>query len=192
MKDVLINHSRISGKFLEIYTNNEYFLIGFRCTGKTTVGRIIANKLHMEFIDADDELVKQQKMPISEIVDKHGWAYFRQKESEIIKEIASMNNQLVATGGGVILNNDNVDYMKKSGTIIWLKATPETVKNRILQDEKTEQSRPSLTSKGLIDEIEETIKTRTPLYQAAMEFYIDTDNVQIEEVVSKVLKKLEK
>jgi shikimate kinase len=168
------------------------FLIGFRCTGKTTVGRIIANKLHMEFIDADDELVKQQKMPISEIVDKHGWAYFRQKESEIIKKIASMNNQLVATGGGVILNNDNVDYMKKSGTIIWLKATPETVKNRILQDEKTEQSRPSLTSKGLIDEIEETIKTRTPLYQAAMEFCIDTDNVQIEEVVSKVLEKLEK
>jgi shikimate kinase len=166
------------------------YLIGFRCTGKTTVGKIIANKLKMKFIDADDEIVKQQGMPISDIVDKHGWAYFREKESGIIKEISGMGNTVVATGGGVILNKDNVEHMKKSGTVIWLRANPETVKNRILQDEKTEQSRPSLTAKGLIDEIQETIESRTPLYQEAMKLYIDTDEVEIDEVVDRVIEKL--
>lgn len=165
------------------------YLIGFRCTGKTTAGKIIADKLHMEFIDADDEIVKQQGMPISDIVAKHGWEYFREKESGIIKEISSKDGQVVATGGGVILNMDNVVHMKKNGIIIWLRAKPETVKNRILQDEKTRQSRPSLTSKGLIDEIEETIETRKPYYQKAMKFYIDTDDVDIEEVADRIISK---
>ena len=66
------------------------FLIGFRCTGKTTIGRIIADTIQMGFIDADDEIVKQQGMPISDIVNKHGWDYFREKESCIIKEISDM------------------------------------------------------------------------------------------------------
>jgi len=167
------------------------YLIGFRCTGKTTVGKIIANKLKVEFIDADDEIVKQQGMQISDIVDKHGWTYFREKESDIIKEISGMGNTVVATGGGVILNKDNVEHMKKSGTVIWLRANPETVKNRILQDEKTKQSRPSLTSKGLIDEIQETIEIRTPLYKEAMKFHIDTDEKGIEEVADRIVKRLD-
>ncbi|MCJ7773819.1 MAG: shikimate kinase [Desulfobacterales bacterium] len=167
------------------------FLIGFRCTGKTTIGRIIADTLQMGFIDADDEIVKQQGMPISDIVDKHGWDYFREKESGIIKEISDMENHVVATGGGVVLNKDNVAHMKKSGIVIWLRANPETVQNRILQDEKTKQSRPSLTSKGLIDEIEETMEIRKPYYQEAMEFYIDTDKVEIDEVAGKILENLD-
>jgi len=165
------------------------YLIGFRCTGKTTVGKIIAHKLNMSFLDADDEIVKQQGMPISDIVDKHGWPYFREKESGIIKEISGMDNNVVATGGGVILNRENVEHMKRSGTVIWLKANPETVIKRILQDDKTEQSRPSLTSKGLIDEIQETIEVRMPLYQEAMEFYIDTDDIKVEEVADRIISK---
>ena len=111
------------------------------------------------------------------------------RKSDIIKEISGMGNTVVATGGGVILNKDNVEHMKKSGTVIWLRANPETVKNRMLKDEKTEQSRPSLTSKGLVDEIKETIETRMPLYQEAMEFYIDTDDIKVEEVADRIISK---
>ena len=102
-----------------------------------------------------------------------------------------MGNTVVATGGGVILNKDNAEHMKKNGIVIWLRANPETVKNRILQDEKTEQSRPSLTAKGLIDEIQETIETRTPLYQETMKFHIDTDEVEIDEVADRIVKRLD-
>jgi shikimate kinase len=167
------------------------YLIGFRCTGKTTIGKIISKELNMDFIDADDELVKQQGEPISEIVEKHGWDYFRDKESDVLKEISSRKNYVVATGGGVILKKENIDCMKKNGTVIWLRANPDTVKNRMLKDEKTEQSRPSLTSKGLIDEIKETIETRNPLYTEAMDFDIITDDVGVEEVTRKMLKRLE-
>lgn len=166
------------------------FLIGFRCTGKTTIGRIIADTLQMGFIDADDEIVKQQGMPISDIVNKHGWDYFREKESCIIKEISDRGNHVVATGGGVVLNKDNVAHMKKSGIVIWLMANPETVKNRILQDEKTKQSRPSLTSKGVIDEIEETMEIRKPYYQEAMDFYIDTNNIEVKEIADRIISKM--
>ena len=167
------------------------YLIGFRCTGKTTVGKIIADTLHMKFMDADDELVKQQGMPISDMVKEHGWTYFREKESNILEEISKKDNQVVSTGGGVILNNDNVVRMKESGTVIWLKASPETVADRMQNDEKTEKTRPALTSKGLINEIEETIETRIPLYEKAMMFAIDTDNVSIEAVAKQVIEKLD-
>lgn len=167
------------------------YLIGFRCTGKTTIGKIIANKLNMDFIDADDELVRQQGEPISEIVEKYGWNHFRDKESDIIKQISSRNNHVVATGGGVILKKENIECLKATGTVIWLKASPETIKNRILQDVKTEESRPSLTSKGLIEEIQETIETRTPLYAKAMDFKIDTDNTEVEIIANNILDKID-
>lgn len=167
------------------------YLIGFRCTGKTTVGKIIADRLKMKFIDADDELVKQQGIPISEIVEKHGWAYFREKESDVLRQISEKSDQVVATGGGVILDKDNVAIMKRSGTVIWLKARPETVKQRIVKDQKTADSRPSLTEKGLLEEIEETIKARDPHYMEAMDFCVDTDDVTIEEVVEEIMKKME-
>ena len=97
---------------------------------------------------------------------------------------------MVATGGGVVLNKDKVAHMKKSGIVIWLMANPETVKNRILQDEKTKQSRPSLTSKGVIDEIEETMEIRKPYYQEAMDFYIDTNNIEVKEIADRIISKM--
>lgn len=167
------------------------YLIGFRCTGKTTIGTIIAKKLKMEFIDADDELVRQQGEPISEIVEKYGWDHFREKESDIIKQISIRDNHVVATGGGVILKKENIDCLKKTGTVLWLTASPETVKNRMLKDEKTKENRPSLTSKGLVEEIKETIETRAPLYAEAMDFKIDTDNDEVEVIANNILDKID-
>ena len=167
------------------------YLIGFRCTGKTSVGKIIAQKLGMGFIDADDELVKQQGVTITDMVDKHGWDYFRDKESDVIKELSEMDNTVVATGGGVILNKTNVECMKRSGIVVWLKANPETIEQRMLQDTKTDESRPSLTSKGIIGEIQQTIEERTPLYTHAMEIYITTDDIGIEDVADNIIVKIQ-
>lgn len=158
------------------------FLIGYRCTGKTSVGKALANKLELPFVDADLLLVEEYGVTISEMVAKEGWQPFREKESRILARICAMGDRVVATGGGVILDKENISLMKKSGTTIWLTATPETIKKRIVKDETTADSRPSLTNRGLLEEIEDTLFERNPLYEDAMDFSVDTDERQIKEI----------
>ena len=166
------------------------FLIGYRCTGKTSVGRSLAKSLGRPFLDADSELVKEQDLNISEIVRKQGWNAFREIESDIIKRVCALDDHVVATGGGAVLNDMNVKHMKRSGKLVWLKATPETIKKRILQDKNTKDFRPPLTSKGSVEEIRETLLNRNPFYEKAMDFNVDTDDIGIDEVCHAIIKKL--
>jgi len=146
--------------------------------------------LGWSFIDADLELVDKHGMTISEIVSKEGWDSFREKEKEILKKICGLDKLVIATGGGVVLDNENVKNMKKSGVVVWLRAAPETVKKRILLDKTTGDFRPSLSSKGLIEEIEEILLDRKPLYENAMNFFVDTDDRSIDDVCITILEKL--
>ena len=111
-------------------------------------------------------------------------------ETAVLKKICLSDKQVVATGGGVILNNENVLTMKQNGVSIWLKAFPETIKERIVKDQKTEDQRPSLTSRGLLEEIESVLSERTPLYEKAMDFSLDTDNLSIDQVCEKILQRI--
>jgi len=166
------------------------FLIGYRGSGKTSAGRSLSDILGWPFIDADFQLVKELGMTISEIVLKNDWKFFREKEEAVLKKICSLDNHIIATGGGVVLNKENTANMKKCGVIVWLKVTPETVKKRILIDNKTKDFRPSLTSKEIDEEIEETILKRRPLYENAMDFFIDTDNLDINGVCKAIMANL--
>ncbi len=166
------------------------FLTGYRCTGKTSVGKSLAQTLGWSFVDADLELVDRYGMTISEIVSKEGWKSFREKEKSILKGLSVLDKHVIATGGGVILDIENVERMKKSGTIIWLKATTETIKERIVQDQNTEDLRPSLTSKGLIKEIKETLSDRKPLYESAMNFSVNTDDRSIDYICDRIIGEL--
>ncbi len=166
------------------------FLIGYRCTGKTSVGKSLAKSLGRPFLDADSELVKEQDLNISEIVRKQGWSAFREIESDIFKRVCTLDDHVVATGGGAVLNDKNVKHMKRSGKLVWLKATPETIKKRILQDKNTKDFRPPLTSKGSVEEIHETLLNRNPFYEKAMDFDVDTDDIGIDEVCHAIIKKL--
>ena len=166
------------------------FLTGYRCSGKTSVGKALAMKLGWVFIDADEELVKKYSMTINDIVLRQGWDSFREKEKGILKKICGLDKHVVATGGGVVLDNENVENMKKSGVVVWLRVDPETVKKRILMDKTTGDFRPSLSSKGLVEEIEETILYRQPYYEEAMDFIVDTDSRSIDDVCGKVMGKL--
>ena len=166
------------------------FLIGYRCTGKTSVGKSLATTLGWSFVDADSRLVEEYGLTIKEIVATQGWESFRKKERAVLKVLCIMDQQVIASGGGVVLNHDNVVDMKKSGVLVWLRATPETIKKRIVQDEKTDEQRPSLTEKGLIEEIEETLLNRNPLYGKAMNFFVDTNNLSIDEICGIVVNKI--
>jgi len=167
------------------------FLIGYRCTGKTSVGNALSKKSGLTFVDADRQLVEKEGKTIAEMVAEQGWDYFRLRENEIIKSICALDGQVVATGGGVILDPGNVMAMKRCGRLIWLQAAPETIRKRMLKDDLTSEQRPALTSQGAADEIESTLKRRTPYYRAAMDFSIDTDGRSVEDICEMIVKRLD-
>lgn len=167
------------------------FLIGYRCTGKTSVGKALAKRLALAFEDADDLLVEKEGKPIAEVVAECGWDYFRVQEKAILQFICSRDRQVVATGGGVILDPDNVTAMKNCGVLVWLQAETEAIRQRMLADEHTPGQRPALTGRSAGDEIETTLAERTPLYRAAMDFTVDTDGYTIEGVCDLIVKRFE-
>lgn len=167
------------------------FLIGYRCTGKTTAARILAKRLGWDFIDADVELTVKRGESVSEIVGNGGWSLFRELEKKTLASICRKKRQVVATGGGVILDEENVRTMKKNGPVIWLRANPETIIKRMQADLQTESLRPALTNRDLSYEIQETLRERIPLYQNAMTRCTDTDGKTIDAVVSDILRLLE-
>ena len=116
-------------------------LIGYRGTGKSTVGRLLAARLGRDLVSTDAEIVKRAKRTIPEIVAQDGWEYFRNLESDICRELASRDQLVIDTGGGAILRAQNVEALKKNSIVFWLTASVETIAKRIGGDNQ----RPSLT-----------------------------------------------
>ena len=159
-------------------------LIGYRGTGKSTVGRLLAARLGREFVSTDAEIVKRTNRTIPEIVAQEGWEYFRNLESDICRELADRDKLVIDTGGGAILRTQNVEAVKEKGIIFWLTASVETITKRIGGGNQ----RPSLTgTKSFVDEIQEVLRERTPNYQAAADHTIATDNRSINQLVDTLL-----
>lgn len=168
------------------------FLIGYRCTGKSSVGKLLSVKLGWAFVDTDSQLVAERGLSISAIVDAYGWEIFRQWERKTLKQVCTGERRVVATGGGICLNADNVKLMQESGKIIWLRANPETIRTRMRQDDSTREFRPALNSKDSISEIEDTLFTREPCYRSAMDFYVKTDHMELDAIVDSIIVNLNK
>ena len=165
------------------------YLIGYRCTGKTSVSEILAKHLGWTVIDSDAEIVKEQGESIADIVSAKGWDAFRSMEKSVIERLGGLKHQVIATGGGAVLQKENIANMKKSGRVVWLKALPRTIQMRMAGDLSTDDFRPALTDKGIFDEIEETLSFRNPLYESAMDLFIETDNLSIDSVCMKIIEK---
>jgi len=166
------------------------YLIGYRCTGKTTVGKILAQTLRWPVLDSDIELVHEQGIPISEFVESKGWEAFRSIEKNVIQKLSVLDRHVIATGGGAVLDHENVMAMKKSGKLVWLRAKSETIHRRMTLDSKTEESRPALTDKGVFQEIKETLNIRNSIYRKAMDIAIDTDQLKPEDICGIIQGKL--
>lgn len=159
-------------------------LIGYRGTGKSTVGKMLATRLGHELVSTDAEIVKRAKQSIPEIVAQHGWEYFRDLESDVCRVLAGRDQLVIDTGGGAILRPQNVEALKRNGKLIWLTATVETIMARIGGDTQ----RPSLTgTKSFIDEIREVLRDRAPKYQAAADHMVRTDGRSIQQLVEAIL-----
>ena len=159
-------------------------LIGMRGSGKTTVGRTLAKKLKREFVEMDELISQRARLTIPEIVERHGWAKFRDIEEEVTGEIARLENIVNATGGGVVTREKNICQLKENGILVWLKASMDLLLNRIGQG----TTRPSLVSgRTRQEDMKITFAERESLYQKAATLLVDTENKTLEEVAEEII-----
>jgi shikimate kinase len=161
-------------------------LIGYRGSGKSVVGRKLAARLGLKFVDIDDLIEERQGAPVSDIVKSHGWGHFRKLESNTIEQISKEDRLIIAPGGGAVLDTDNVKALRKNGVIIWLKADKQTLLKRLSQDPVTNTRRPTLTGKGTSEELKEVMSLREPIYEGVSEIQIDTSMLDVETVVERL------
>lgn len=156
-------------------------LIGYRGSGKTQTGKIIARKLKLDFISIDKKITDKIG-PINDFVEKNNWEKFREIEEDIIGKIDA-DNTVVDCGGGVVESGKNIGHLKKLGRVIWLKADVQKIIERI----KDKKDLPSLTNKSFTAEVEEILEKREPLYRKTADFEVDTNNKTIREVADEIL-----
>jgi len=158
-------------------------LIGYRGTGKTTIARIIARKTGFELQNLDAMIVKAAGMNIPEIVAQKGWDQFRDLESQVLQQVADGDDQILDCGGGIILRPENRERLRQAGPVFWLTASVPVIVERIREDDQ----RPALTDKSFLEEIQEVLQTRTPLYQECAHHRINTDHQSPEQAAEQIL-----
>jgi len=166
-------------------------LIGFRGSGKTTVGRALSERLAMEFIDCDDWIERQAGTTIREIFEKHGETHFRTIESQALTELAKLDGKVIATGGGAALKYQNMQIFKRQDSrIFFLEVGADAAFARIQGDATTRARRPALTEKDPYTEVKEQIDFRRPYYLKGADVTIATDGRGVEEIVKEILERL--
>lgn len=157
-------------------------LFGFMGTGKTAVGKEVARRLQMQFVDMDDVIEEKEGCSISEIFAQKGEGYFRQLEAQVAEKLSREEGRVIATGGGVVLNSRNVDALQFTGVGICLMASPEVIFERI----KGETHRPLLLGPDPLERIASLLERREPFY-GKVEHRIDTSRLSLEQVVEEVV-----
>lgn len=163
------------------------YLTGFRGTGKTSVGGMLAKSLGRIVIDLDQMIEANAGKSIREIFDMGGESLFRRLETEALTTAAEAPDSVVSLGGGAILSEENRDIIRQSGICFWLDADAETIADRIRQDQTTADRRPPLTSLGELEEIRQLLTERRNLYEAAADHRIETTGKSMDVVASEIL-----
>lgn len=161
-------------------------LIGFMGCGKTTIGKRISDTLKMNFIDTDSLIQKNIGMSISQIFEEYGESEFRNIETKTCIELSDSFGNVIATGGGIIKNQKNVDALKKSGVFVYLKATPEFVYKNL----KDDNSRPLLNVDDKLSKIRELMFQRVSSYEKYSDLTIDISEYSIENAVNIIIEDL--
>ncbi len=159
-------------------------LIGFMGTGKTTVGKVLAEKLEMDFIDIDSLISERLGKTISQFFHENGEVAFREIEKAVVEEVSNLSNTIISCGGGVVLHEENITNLRKNGKTILLMANEETIYNRI----KTDQSRPLLKNGMGIEKIKELLQYRRELYTKSADVIVNTEGKSPEAVCNEMIK----
>ena len=163
------------------------FLLGYRCAGKTVVGRELARRLAWTFADADDLLERRSGRSVADLVADKGWEAFRDREGTLLGELCRGRDQVVATGGGAILRSGNVAAMRAAGVTVWLRVGVETVRRRMAADPRSAGMRPALEGDDPVAEAAEVLRKRAPLYALAADVTVDAETGSVAQVADRIL-----
>ena len=158
------------------------FLIGYRASGKSTVGLLLSKSLNLPFADIDHAIESAAGMTIKELIARQGWDAFRKKETETIARLRDAHSCVVATGGGAVLSEANRTMLKEMGKMIYLKTPLDRIVERLEQDAGGKATRPQFTSENLAAETIAVLAQRIPLYESVADFTVDTAGKSIIQV----------
>ena len=161
-------------------------LCGMMGCGKSTVGVCLAERLGRAFCDTD-ALIVDRHGRIADIFEKQGEAYFRQLETETVKELVQKDDLVIATGGGLVLKQENVDLLKRSGKIVFLRARVETLVQRLQADTQRPLLQNAVSLRGRLEKL---LDERAPIYERAADFTLDVDGKSPEEISDEIMKRI--
>lgn len=159
-------------------------LVGFRATGKSSVGRLLAEHLGVEFLDMDQVLTGRLG-EISKVVAARGWDFFRAREKELLAELIALPEGVIATGGGAVLHRELWPPMRETGLVVWLTSTLELICQRLSLDPVSGSQRPSLTGRDIREETATVLAEREPLYRDVAHLEVDS-NRPVPEVAAEI------
>ncbi|MGN0428073.1 MAG: shikimate kinase [Agathobacter sp.] len=162
------------------------FLIGFMGAGKSTIAKALCKELQMQLVEMDARIVEEQGMSINDIFAQYGEDHFRDIESQLILTLGEEGNTIVSCGGGVVVRPQNIEFMKKSGKVVFLSATPETIYERV----KNSTDRPILNGHMNVEYIAELMEKRRALYEAAADIKIETDGKNRSVICKEIMERL--
>jgi 3-dehydroquinate synthase len=167
-------------------TTKNIFLVGLMGSGKTTVGRALAKRLGMQFVDADHEVEARTGASIPLIFEIEGEASFRRREAEVIRDLTARKGIVLATGGGAVLDPQSRQYLKERGTVIYLRASVSSLLHRTLND----KNRPLLQTADPRKKLEELAQQREPLYREVAHITMDTGRPNAHAMVQAIISQL--
>ena len=162
------------------------FLIGFMGSGKSTIAKQLKKELDMERVEMDQRIVDEQGMSINDIFAQKGEEAFRDIESQLVVDLGNQEASIISCGGGVVIRPQNVENMKKSGKIVFLTASPETILERV----KGGTDRPLLNGNMNVPYIKEMMDKRRDFYEGAADIKISTDNKSVKEISAEIIEAL--
>ena len=162
-------------------------LVGFMGTGKTDVGRLLAGKLGKDFIEVDELIEQRVGKTIPEIFQQDGEIAFRELEIEATRAAAAKKNAVIACGGGVVLNQINVDRLREHGVIVYLTASPEAILQRTSSDT---DERPLLVAEDRASRVEKLLNFRRPFYERAADITVSTSGLDVAGVAGQIISEL--
>jgi shikimate kinase len=165
-------------------------LIGYRCTGKTSIGKRLAVRLGIPFYDTDELIQSEAGKTIRELVDQEGWDAFRQRERTIIRQLPLSADVVIAAGGGAVMDPENRKTLRHKGRCVWLMADVDTICDRMRKDGVSNAQRPPLSKHGLEQETAKLLEARRPIYQEMADCAIDTSGKGIDAIADEIVSEL--
>lgn len=167
---------------------NRLFLTGYRGTGKSTVGRVVAERLGWDAIDSDDEIERRAGKSIAQMFTEDGEPAFRDLEEQVVADLCQQDTTVIALGGGAILRPATRQRIGASGAVVWLTASPEAIAERLATDVSTATRRPNLTATGGVEEVRHVLAEREPLYRQCATLVLETEGRSPEAIADDIVR----